>query len=418
MILRVDVTYPQGCVHAKEFPLDAATLFQASVAANAHRLDGARPALLALEQSECLRIEAADTDRTSVTTSCPRLPKISEIKAKFAYKRTTHLMVSQRAFHFAGDGTHLRYYFKGQFTPEMLTYFQPFRVGHGESLCISKATLLDSMPAKAKGMAAWEPARLGHGRQMRVLRPGLLDDLCLFHDNKLSSHGVEHNVALFSTESRVQTLLYRFYKDGKEYGFHQWELSAVAGMLRHAVMSQVPSGLKEYVSNHGKTQVQYLPLGTVGFEYCDRKIRRAVIVDPLASLPLHRVSELKMSSLDGRRFIAVRQTETDNVFDKYLAESRRWVSATPVLLSGHDTRRGKKDNRKLQKMLVKELGVVGLKPKSVMTFPMFPMFVDAGRKHNKTYQQVGLAVEFDEPVVGTMVVGAGRNFGLGVLAAV
>lgn len=59
-MLRVDVTYPTGSVHASQFPLDSSTLFQAMVQKNAHRLEDARPALEALERSNCVRIECAE----------------------------------------------------------------------------------------------------------------------------------------------------------------------------------------------------------------------------------------------------------------------------------------------------------------------------------------------------------------------
>jgi hypothetical protein len=84
------------------------------------------------------------------------------------------------------------------------------------------------------------------------------------------------------------------------------------------------TGNAPYASNHADSQVQYLPLPTLG-KHTDGRIRRAIIVDTLGSLPLHRVSELTMKSLDGQTFTAVRETVSDGVFERYLKPSRYWV---------------------------------------------------------------------------------------------
>jgi CRISPR-associated protein, GSU0054 family (Cas_GSU0054) len=177
-------------------------------------------------------------------------------------------------------------------------------------------------------------------------------------------------------------------------------LAQVAGMMRHAVINQVPNELKQYASNHGDSQLQYLPLPTLG-KYSDGRIRRAVIVDALGSLPLHRVSELVLTDLKGNVFTAVRETGMDTVFERYLTPSRCWVSVTPVLLNGYDTKHGKKNLKKRQKMLEKMFRVVGL---------------EVSNKYAKNYIKVMLAVEFDAEVAGMLAIGAGRNTGMGVFA--
>jgi hypothetical protein len=413
-MLRVDVTYLTGNVHASQFPLDAATLFQAMVQRNAHRLDEARPALEALEQSTCVRIECASATKTGATVAVPRMPKPSETGSFVLGDTSNKLMVYQAVFRFDDkDGVHLRYFFDVKVKQEWLPFFEPFRLGHGESLCVSKATLVDALPSKTVGLQAWEPSR--RGRQMRVLRSGLLYDLILYHNAKKSSHEVEQSVAFFSTEPREARLFYRFYCDGEPYAFHKWQLPTVAGMIRHAVIEQVPASLKEYASNHCQSQLQYLPLPTVG-KFSDGRIRRAIIIDTLGSLPVHRVTELVMKDLKGNVFTAVRQTDTDSVFEQYLTPARHWVTVTPVLLNGYDTKHGKKDLKKRQKMLTKMFRVIGLPfPRAVQTFGALERF-EASNKHGKSYIRLMLAVEFDREVAGMVVVGAGRNAGMGIFA--
>lgn len=413
-MLRVDVTYPTGSVHAREFPLDAVTLFQAIVQHNAHRLGEARPALEALEQSTCVRIECASATKTGVTVAGPRMPKPSEIINFTLGDTSNKLMVYQPVFRLDDrNGVHLRYFFASNVKEEWLPFFEPYRLGHGESLCVSKATVVDGLPLRTTGMHAWEPSR--RGRQMRILRSGLLDDLILYHNVKKSSHEVEQSVSFFSAEPPETRLLYRFYRDGKPYAFHQWELPTVAGMLRHAVIEQVPANLKAYASNHSESQLQYLPLPTLG-KFSDGRIRRAVIVDPLGSLPVHRVSELVMNDLKRRTFTAVRETDTDSVFNRYLTPSRHWITVTPILLNGYDTKHGKRNLKKRQKMLSKMFRVVGLPvPKLIQAFGAGERF-EVSNKYGKNYIRTMLAVEFDTEVAGAVVVGAGRNAGMGIFA--
>ena len=414
-MLRVDVTYPSGSVHASQFPLDSSTLFQAMVQKNAHRLEDARPALEALERSNCIRIECAEPIRTNVTIAVPRMPKLAEIRQFTFSDPSNKLMTQQPVYRFGDrDGVHLSYFFDAAAKKEWLPFYEPFRLGHGESLCVSRANVIDALPAKTVGMQVWEPTTES-GRQMRVPRAGFLNDLILYHTHRKSSTEVEQKVATFATEVRQKRLLYRFYKDGEPVSFPQYQLGRVAGMMRHAVISQVPNELKQYASNHGDSQLQYLPLPTLG-KYSDGGIRRAVIVDALGSLPVHRVSELMMTDLKGNTFTAIRETATDSVFERYLRPSCRWVSVTPVMLNGYDTKHGKKNLKKRQKMLEKMFRVVGLPvPKAIQTFGAGADF-EVGNKYAKNYIKIMLAVEFDTEVTGMLAIGAGRNTGMGVFA--
>jgi hypothetical protein len=414
-MLRVDVTYPTGSVHASQFPLDSSALFQAMVQKNAHRLKEAHPALEALERSNCIRIECAEPTKTNVTIAVPRMPKLSEMSQFTFSDPSNKLMTQQPVFRFSDrDGVHLSYFFDAEAKEEWLPFYEPFRLGHGESLCVSKANLIDSLPAKTDGMQAWEPTT-GNGRPMRVPRDGLLNDLILYHNHRKSSTEVQQKIALFVTEPRQKRLLYRFYRDGEPTAFPQHVLAQVAGMMRHAVINQVSNDLKQYASNHGDSQLQYLPLPTIG-KYSDGRIRRAVIVDTLGSLPVHRVSELLMTDLKGNTFTAVRETETDTIFEQYLKPSRYWVSVTPVLLNGYDTKHGKKNLKKRQKMLEKMFRVVGLPvPRAIQTFSAGKDF-EVGNKYEKNYIKIMLAVEFEREVTGTLVIGAGRNTGMGIFA--
>lgn len=386
---------------------------------NGHRLEEAHEALEALERSNCLRIECAEAVKTDVTIAVPRMPKLTEMRQFTFSDPSNKLMTHQPVFRFSDkDSIHLSYFFDADAKKEWLPFYEPFRLGHGESLCVSKASVIGSLPAKTTGMQAWEPMQ-GHGRQMRTVRAGLLNDLILYHNARKSSTDVEQKVMTFSTQRVAERrLLYRFRRDGEETSFPRYLLLQVAGMMRHAVVQKMKKAeLKEYASNHGEHQVQYLPLPTLG-KYSDGRIRRAVIVEDTSNtvLPLHLISELVMTDYDGNVYTAVRETKSDSVFEQYTKPSKRWITVTPVLLNGYDTKRGKKSFKKRQKMLTKMFRVVGLPvPRAIQTFGAGQMF-EVSNKHGKNYIRTMLAVEFDTEVAGMLVIGAGRNAGMGVFA--
>ncbi|HKV79936.1 MAG TPA: type I-U CRISPR-associated protein Csb2 [Candidatus Sulfotelmatobacter sp.] len=422
-MLRVDVKYLTGSVHASQFPLDASTLFQAMVQRNAYRLDEVRPALEALERSNCLRIECTQMTKTDVSIAVPRMPKLTEMRQFIFSDPGNKLMTRQPVFRFSEkDAIHLSYFFDADAKEEWLPFYEPFRLGHGESLCVAKAKVIGSLPGKTTGMQAWEPTQ-GRGRQMRTVRTGLLNDLILYHDARKSSTEVEQKVVTFSTtDERERRIMYHFYRDGKFHAFPAYQLPAVAGMMRHAVMNKMRTAeLKEYASNHGDRQLQYVPLPTVGHTYADGRIRRAVIVEAIGQkmLPIHSVSELVLIDQQTGQEIAraVRQTDADSTFELYTKPSKKWISVTPVLLAGFDTKHGKKNERKRQKMLRTMFMHAGLPaPRSIETFASEGAKFKVSNKHGKNYIKTMLAVEFENEIAGMVVVGAGRNAGMGVFA--
>jgi hypothetical protein len=75
MLIRIDISYPHLMHSGEQFPVAPATLFQAVVAANGHRLDSVTDALEALENGTCVRIvQHSDATpirfRTAVPSRC------------------------------------------------------------------------------------------------------------------------------------------------------------------------------------------------------------------------------------------------------------------------------------------------------------------------------------------------------------
>src|SRR5947208_6926932 len=113
MLIRFDITYLQNLAYCREFPCAPATLFQAVVAANGHRLDEIADLLEVLEKGKCVRIVSVEsTAHTTVNPAVPRLPKLSEIRGAYAEgKHYSNLIKDEVIFIFGPADVHVSYYF-------------------------------------------------------------------------------------------------------------------------------------------------------------------------------------------------------------------------------------------------------------------------------------------------------------------
>jgi CRISPR-associated protein Csb2 len=186
-------------------------------------------------------------------------------------------------------------------------------------------------------------------------------------------------------------------------------------MMRHAVVQKMKTAaLKEYAANHSKPQVKYLPLPNIGHEYADGRIRRAVLAEEIEGLPVHRVSELILIDQQTGKEVAraVRETESDSVFDRYLKSSKTKITVTPAVLDGFDEVRGKLNEKKHQNLVRKLFAAYDVA--SITELPAGALRAKGKHGHDKR-RHVSLVVEFRNDV-GLLAVGAGRNAGMGIFA--
>jgi CRISPR-associated protein Csb2 len=344
------------------------------------------------------------------------MPEVSDMH-KFELDRSQDKLLINRKLFPLSNGI-VSYYFDTEPIPaERLNMLAAFQVGRGKSICFSHVSALDRLEImqSTDTVQVWEPSA-SHGRPMAVPYPGFLRNLNMYYDAGKRSSEVERVYTRYSTHAahQRQTLYKLRDENGEVVSLPGHRVNEVAGMLRCAVMKRVSPKLHPYVSGHTCQHVSYVPLPTVG-PYTDGRIRRAVIIEPIEAPALPAsIAELPLVTHDEKRIAtAVKETETDGVFDSYLNPSQKWVTVTPVILSGFDD--GKRTKR--QRLLAKMFRHAGLpQPLSITEFPLRNEFVVNTKHGHDRYPRMMCAVAFAEEVIGVVGIGTGRNYGLGIFA--
>jgi len=418
MIIKIDIRYPLDKAYGEEFPLAPATLFQAIVNYNHHRLECAAPALEVLERGKCVRIvNTKPLTAIKWRDAVPRIPEVSEIRRFDLNRPEDKLLIPRTMFPLAGNSL-VSYYFETEpISLEQSQMLSAFQVGRGKSVCFSRTSIIERLETiqSVDGMEVWEPAT-DYGRRMAVPYPGFLDNLRLYYGCNKRSSEVERAYMKYSTHApRQRRTLYKFYDDrGNVVALPGHRVNEVAGMIRCGVMKRVGPCLQAYVSGHGNKHVSYVPLPTVG-PYSDRCIRRAVIIEPVdvPALPA-TIAELPLLNHAGTRIAtAVKETETDGIFDKYLEPNKRWISVTPVIWSGYPDH----SRRKRLRLLAKMFSHADLpQPVNVNEWADNGEFVVNTRHGHDKFPRSMMAVEFADEVDGVLGIGTGRNYGMGIFA--
>jgi CRISPR-associated helicase Cas3 len=114
--------------------------------------------------------------------------------------------------------------------------------------------------------------------------------------------------------------------------------------------------------------------------------------------------------------------DKDGVMRKYLGAAERWATVTPVVLPGHLNGRGLA--RRQTKLVLKSLVHAGIMtPVSEIHLQPDPIFAGAERagcyrvpEYLRQFTRTHAIITFSEPVLGPVVIGAGRYIGLGLMA--
>jgi CRISPR-associated protein Csb2 len=229
----------------------------------------------------------------------------------------------------------------------------------------------------------------------------------------------------------------------------RWEdCRKVAAWLRHRAAEELRNEYDEvivsgYLQGHidsadkDKSQhISYVPLPTIYGHYADGAIRRAMIVEP-AGMP-GDVSEMigrkltgaVLTGTDGAQRCCLAPPETgDWTFRQYLPKSpcRVWRSVTPVVLHGHNTSsRGVISVAKTERLLLRALLMAGFQEEQIdgLAFQSGPFW--PGSKHSAAmpvpahlngYPRLHVEVRFVDGIVGPVLAGIGRHYGIGLFAA-
>lgn len=211
---------------------------------------------------------------------------------------------------------------------------------------------------------------------------------------------------------------------------------AVAAMLRHAIgQAASDAGLSadevaEVMGHGGSGRIWAIPLPNVGHAWADGRIRRVMVSagqDVSQGLWDSVVRRLigKTLRAEGAAMpsdVALEPCE-DNVTNLYTTHSQVWTSATPVVLTGLDHRRGKPRPRRAVQRLLRFAGIpaaavaeVDIEPAGTLPGTM-PAHQAIAPKHLRRYPRTHVTLCFNSPVAGPLYLGAGVGWGLGLLIA-
>ena len=212
----------------------------------------------------------------------------------------------------------------------------------------------------------------------------------------------------------------------------------IAAMARHAVhRAAKDAGLAERVISElmghgGDGRIEAQPLPNVGYRHADGRIRRVLLVAPW--FVDEDVWRSVVSRLPGAELVEEAGGATvgmlaplvgpDPMLARYRGEGRCWTSATPVVLPGYDSLRGRARPERSVRRLLRHAGISEalLKRAAFGRVPRLRGSVHplACRRpsHLARYPCLHLTVEWTEPVGGPLALGAGTGYGLGLFVPV
>ena len=212
----------------------------------------------------------------------------------------------------------------------------------------------------------------------------------------------------------------------------------VAAMVRHAIGCAAQSAglgkgaISELMGHGGDGRISVQPLPNVGYQHADGRIRRVLLVAP--ECVDEDVWRSVVSRLPGAALVAQASgeavgmlapiAEPDPMLGRYRGEGRCWTSATPVVLPGYDSVRGRARPERSVRRLLRHAGVAESLVERA-TFERGPWL--RGIAHPLSYRRPGhlsrypcghLTVELAVPVRGPLALGAGVGYGLGLFVPV
>lgn len=320
-------------------------------------------------------------------------------------------------------------------------------LGQGTDLAVAEAGWWDRDPPRPD--LSWVPDPTGE-RELRVPSPGEVDRLTrTYRDTRTRIQPGrvrsvrEPEVALGRYADplalpvrRWQAFVLRQPQDHKPWSVPGTEALRVAAMVRHAMhRAAVTAGLSKdaitALMGHGEGgRIQVLPLPNVGHRWADGRVRRVMMSAEPGVPEVHwqavllRLIQAELIPEGTPEPIALLLPVTpdqDRLLWRYLDPALIWRSATPVILPGYDTRRGKARPPRTARRLLSHAGVPAAAVRAIhlSQAPELPGVPDRQKvhvpKHLRAYPRAFVTLEFHQPVAGPLVLGAGAGLGLGLL---
>jgi len=225
-------------------------------------------------------------------------------------------------------------------------------------------------------------------------------------------------------------------EDGDYCRFDSTDAMVVAAELRHAAHTRAKqlrfdaAFTEGYVCGHANSshdkddRFAYVPVPTLAPAGRDNAIRRVMLIQGRPSSEADSLARrLSGVSLSGKaRLRPIDNPEKDGVIKKYTEAAERWGTVTPMVLPGHLNGRGLAHRQK--KLVLKSLAHAGIMTPvaeiHLQADPIFPGAERTGRyrvpEYLRQFTKTHAIITFSEPVVGPVVIGAGRYVGLGLMA--
>ena len=208
--------------------------------------------------------------------------------------------------------------------------------------------------------------------------------------------------------------------------------------MRHAMANELREDkgdhwVSEYILGHGSNgdHICFVPIPSVG-AYADGLIRRAMIVGK--DLEVGKVLEKRLARADvalteknqGRVVGFLRVLKEEPYFRKFTSASKIWITVSPLILHGHDYRRGKFSLIKTQGLILQALRKSGYAAENVerMWFqkaPLFPRVAHVSEygipNHLARWPRYHVGVEFRDSVAGPVLASIGQHYGFGLFIA-
>ena len=212
----------------------------------------------------------------------------------------------------------------------------------------------------------------------------------------------------------------------------------VAAMVRHAVHRAAKDAgfekrlISELMGHGGDGRIEAQPLPNVGYRHADGRIRRVLVVAPecvdedawrsvVSRLPGAALVEEAGGATAG---MLAPLAEPDPMLTRYRGEGRCWTTATPVILPGYDSLRGRARPGRSVRRLLRHAGVceallerAAFSRRPRLRGSVHPLSCRRPR-HLERYPCLHLTVEWTEPVRGPLALGAGTGYGLGLFVPV
>jgi CRISPR-associated protein Csb2 len=226
-------------------------------------------------------------------------------------------------------------------------------------------------------------------------------------------------------------------EDGDYCRFGPTETMVLAAELRHAAHHRAKqlkfdsTFVEGYVCGHandayGKDdRFAYVPVPTLAPAGRDNDIRRVMLIEGRQDSSAESLARrLTGVSLSGKaRLRPIDNPTYDGVLKRYMDAAERWATVTPIVLPGHLSGRGLA--RRQTKLVLRSLAHAGIMtPVAEIRLQPDPMFPGAERagsyrvpEYLGQFTRTHAIITFSEPIVGPIVIGAGRYVGLGLLAA-